>query len=748
MTQHKERLNRPRAAAWALILLLTGCGGERENAASFSTLDLGSSNALGSSGVIGLTSRPVSTTCLAAEAPDSGDFRLAQVWPRVHFREPIGLVQMPGATDNDYYLLEKGGRIFRLSADFSSGDYATFLDLRGVVEAEGEGGVLSMAFHPNYPEQPYVYVSYLANESGQSTRISRFTSIDGTSATDEKILWTLPQSPNPYGPSAIHKGGSLAFGPDGYLYMSVGDDKRTFSAGDPNLQYGTIIRIDVGLKPTPATPSPEPSVPPPAGYAIPADNPFGNEVYAYGFRNPGQISFDRETGDLWAGDAGGECFEEINRVQKGGNYGWPNWEADLCGPGGCQGVNTLPVHQYGSAEACGASDAVTGGYVYRGRLNPALVGKYIYGDYQTGQVWAYDRANRFNEEVFVEGRARALAAFGEDNQGELFHIDTVTGVVSRIETSPRQAQPTVLPQRLSQTGCFAELGDPLVPAEGVLRYDIALGAWSGGAEQQRFLSLPAHTSFAIDDHGHWSLPPGGVLIKNFQWQGENLETRFVVRYLNGAYGTYTYEWTEADDAVLVDAQGKDVALAGGQFWRFPSRDQCRQCHTPRAGYALGLETRQMNIERQYAATGTVANQLWTFAALNMLSGDIESLPPFPSITDASASLEERVQAYLHVNCANCHRDGGGFQSLWDARFDTAFPDKGLCDAAPITSITELANERYLNPGDHQSSSIWARINKHDHSQMPPLGSTLADPQGAELVASWVDALADCPRLQF
>lgn len=737
-----------------MLLLLTGCGGESETATSFAASDSGSSSALGSSGVIGLASRPVSTTCLAAEAPDSGDFQLAQVWSRVHFRQPIGLVQMPGAIDNDYYLLEKDGRIFRLSADFSSGDYATFLDLRDVVGAGDQGGVLSMAFHPDYPEQPYVYVSYLANEGDYSTRISRFTSIDGTSAIDEEILWTLPQNSSPYGLGSIHKGGSLAFGPDGFLYMSVGDDQRTFSAGDPNLQYGTIIRIDVGLtadghpRHKPAAPGSEPSIPSPAGYAIPADNPFGNEVYAYGFRNPWRISFDRKTGDLWAGDAGGECFEEINRIQKGGNYGWPNWEADLCGPGGCQGDNTLPVHQYQNAETCGTDNAVTGGYVYRGRLNPGLVGKYIYGDYQTGQVWAYDRANRFNEDVFVEGRARGLAAFGEDNQGELFHIDAVTGVISRIETSARQAQPTALPQRLSQTGCFAELGEQLVPAEGVMRYDIALDAWSDGAEKQRFLSLPEHTSFVIDDDGHWSLPRGAVLIKNFQWQGDNLETRFVVRYLNGAYGTYTYEWTEADDAVLVDAQGKDLALAGGQFWRFPSRDECRQCHTPRAGYVLGLETRQMNIQRQYAATDTVANQLWTFAALDMLSGDIESLPPFPSITDASASLEERVQAYLHVNCASCHRGSGGFQSIWDARFDTAFPDKGLCDAASTTPMTELAAEHYLRPGDHQNSSIWERINKHDQSHSRPHGRTLVDPQAAELVASWVDALADCPRLQF
>lgn len=634
---------------------------------------------------------------------------------------------MPGAADNPYYVMEKGGRILRLSADFSATSAGMFLDLRDVVETGGEGGIFSMAFHPDYPEQPYVYVSYLVEEDGYLTRISRFTSLDGIEASGEKILFNLPQNKSPFSLGSIHNAGTLAFGPDGYLYMSVGDDKRTMAAASTDNLYGTIIRIDVDTD---------------ESYTVPADNPYDNEIFAYGFRNPWRISFDRATGDLWAADVGEECFEEINRVEIGGNYGWPNWEADVCGPGKCNGENTLPVYQYHTRPSCGLGNSITGGYVYRGTLNPSLTGKYIYGDYQTGQVWAFDIQKGFNEDLFVDSRSDGIASFGEDNQGEVFHIDIVTGVISRIQTRGTTGGVAGPPEKLSQTGCFAALGETLNPAKGVLAYDIAQPFWSDGAEKQRYLSLPADSAFTANSQGDWELPIGGVLIKHFRWEGKNLETRFVVRYRNGSYGTYTYEWNSANDAVLIDAAGKDVTLADGHEWRYPSRSECRQCHTSRAGYILGPETRQMNINRRYTETGRTANQFQTLVGLGMVKGNTVAAPPFPALNNTSASVAERALSYIHVNCASCHRGAGGSQSTWDARFSTPFAEKGLCRTSPVKPVTDVQPEYYVAPGEHESSSIWWRVHVRGSAQMPPIGSNRVDSVGSAILAQWIDGLTD------
>lgn len=640
---------------------------------------------------------------------------------------------MPGSATNPYYVMEKTGRILRLPADTNSTSTTLFLDLRNVVSSAGEGGIYNMVFHPQYPKKPYVYVSHMVDEGGFLTRISRFTTLDGMTASDEKILFNLPLNPSPIGQGSIHLAGTMAFGPDGYLYMSVGDNKRTTAVGVANQLYGSIIRINVDVDES-------------LTYAIPDKNPYQNEVFAYGFRNPWRISFDRATGDLWAGDVGEECFEEINRVELGRNYGWPNWEGDICGPGGCKGDNTLPVYKYHTAKTCGPGNSVTGGYVYRGQKNPKLVGKYIYGDYQTGLVWAYDIKNGFNEDLFVDGRGSGIAAFGEDNSGELYHIDIVQGRISRLDPGVNTTVAGGPAQNLADTQCFKQLANTLEPSEGVIGYDIAQPFWSDGAVKERFLSLPAATTFNIDAAGDWELPLGGVLIKNFKWLGKNIETRFVVRYNNGAYGAYTYEWTSENAAVLVPSTGKDTILEGGTAWRYPSRNECFQCHTTRAGYILGPETRQMNIDHYFPTTKRIANQFKTLDALGMLSGTRTAIAPFPAVDDMSKSLNSRALAYLHVNCASCHRGTGGAQSIWDARITTSLANKGLCGVTPIKTVTNSpSKEHYINPGDHLTSSIWWRVQHRGQDQMPPLVSTIADSLGTNLLANWIDGLSliDC-----
>jgi glucose/arabinose dehydrogenase len=293
----------------------------------------------------------------------------------------------------------------------------TFLDIRNKVEDSGnEEGLLGVAFHPQYKTNGYFYVNYTANNPDR-TVISRFkvstTNPDIADPTSEVVLLTFNQ------PYSNHNGGQVLFGPDEYLYIGVGDGG---SGGDPqghgqNLKtlLGTILRIDVNKQEGGKK------------YAIPADNPFtGNksgykeEIYAYGLRNPWRLSFDPVTKKLWTGDVGQNAYEEIDIIEKGGNYGWNIMEGKHCFEPrrNCnqQGLK-LPVWEYPRSEGV----SITGGFVYRGPSLPELKGKYIYADYGSGRIWALDATNPANpvNTTLTESNLN-ISAFGVDARNELY----------------------------------------------------------------------------------------------------------------------------------------------------------------------------------------------------------------------------------------------------------------------------------------------------------------------------------------
>jgi glucose/arabinose dehydrogenase len=278
-----------------------------------------------------------------------------------------------------------------------------FLDITDRVNAGGnEMGLLGLAFHPDYEQNGFFYVNYTGD--GGNTRISRFQA-NGNSADNasEKVLLIIDQ------PYENHNGGALSFGPDGYLYAGLGDGGL---AGDPhkngqniNALLGKILRVDVN--------NGDP-------YAIPSDNPFGNEVWAYGLRNPWRISFDRATGDLWIGDVGQGTWEEVDYLaagsEGGANFGWSVMEGNHAYDSEPQSGMLLPATEYSHAEG-GCS--VTGGYVYRGTI-PEWNGVYIYGDYCSGKVWALILSNgQWQSQVMFETDLR-ITSFGQDESGEIY----------------------------------------------------------------------------------------------------------------------------------------------------------------------------------------------------------------------------------------------------------------------------------------------------------------------------------------
>lgn len=277
-----------------------------------------------------------------------------------------------------------------------------FLNIDDRVNDSGnEMGLLGLAFHPNFEQNGWFYLNYTGD--GGDTRISRFQASGNTAdPASEKVLMVVSQ------PFPNHNGGAVAFGPDGYLYLGLGDGG---AAGDPfkngqnqNTLLGAILRIDVN--------NGDP-------YSIPADNPFGNEVWAYGLRNPWRISFDRITGDLWIGDVGQGRWEEIDYLPAGSpggaNFGWSVMEGGHDYDGVFQDGMLLPVAEYSHDFGC----SVTGGYVYRGSI-PEWNGIYLYGDYCRGTVWGLILSNgQWQSQVLFEAGLR-ITSFGEDESGELY----------------------------------------------------------------------------------------------------------------------------------------------------------------------------------------------------------------------------------------------------------------------------------------------------------------------------------------
>lgn len=322
------------------------------------------------------------------------------------------------------FLVEQPGRILIL--DNGAVLPTPFLDIRALVLSGGERGMFSVAFPPGYPSKGHFYVDYTRVPDG-ATVVARYAvTVDPNIADNgsETVLLIVGQ------PFSNHNGGQLAFGPDGYLYIGMGDGG---SGGDPqnNAQspgtlLGKLLRLDVESGAVP--------------YGIPADNPFlGDpdfleEIWALGLRNPWRFSFDRDTGDLYLADVGQNRVEEVDFLPfgsgGGSNYGWSVMEGDLCfsDPSCTPGGFVLPVATYDHDQGC----SVTGGYVYRGSTYPALQGLYFYGDFCSGRVWGLRKNGALWENVLLSDTAYSISTFGEDETGDLYLADYGSGTVYRI----------------------------------------------------------------------------------------------------------------------------------------------------------------------------------------------------------------------------------------------------------------------------------------------------------------------------
>lgn len=723
----------------------------------------------------------------------TGGYRIVEAFPQLTFGEPLHMQPVPRSTE--LIVVEKEGRLVAFEDHPDTYMKRVVLDIRGQVESTLDSGMLGLAFHPDFgdaasPNRDYLYVYYRytpdPTESDKAyLRLSRFTwdPATGTAAAGSEFVLI-----NQYDRNNWHSGGGLLFGPDGFLYLSIGDEGGVNDFYDATQKldagfFSGVLRIDVdqdGTKSHPVRRQPRSDEAPPEGwpptfsqgYFIPNDNPWISEdgstleeFFAIGLRNPHRMTLDPATGDLWVGDVGQSTEEEVSRIVRGGNYQWPFREGDATGPKATpieiQGFEVPPVHTYGR----GSGTCIIGGYVYRGALLPELNGKYLFGDLGSEQVWSLDPDGG---NVVVENILNlasepylpdfSMSSFGIDAGGELYLIflggrGYNDGRIYRIERSTVGTPEP--PSLLSETNAFTDLAS-LTPSAGVIPYDVNQPLWSDAAEKKRWIAIPNDGNPDSDaeqiiwsEDGNWDFPVGTVLIKHFEFPGRRLETRFMARGEDGVWFGFTYRWREdgSDAELLASEPLEENVVTDGvtRTWHFPGRNECASCHNEKAGRVLGVKTSQLNRDFFYETTGRSANQLVTLNRLGFFAGGIDESILGEVLTarhqsNQAATLERRARSYLDANCAHCHQPGTSARANFDARLSTAPWAQNLISAEPLNDFG-ITGASLVAPGHPELSTLLLRVGSTEAGvAMPPVAKHLVDAAGMELLTEWIRSL--------
>jgi putative heme-binding domain-containing protein len=693
-------------------------------------------------------------------------FKVVRAFPNLKFDHPLLIARYPGGSR--LIVGEQSGILYSF-ADDPHARADLFLDLprqiqtvRRLAGAKEVEAVYGLVFHPDFERNRQCFVCYTLRSSDprqmnlpDGTRVSRFrvtpTDPPRIDPSSEEIVVTFLQGG--------HNGGDLHFGPDGMLYISTGD------AANPNppdpLNTGqdisdllsSILRIDVDHKDEGKA------------YAIPRDNPFvatkgaRPEVWAYGFRNPWRMSFDRQTGELFVGDVGWELWEMVHRVEKGGNYGWSAREASQPIKPGQPAPS--PIHpaliELPHTIAC----SVTGGLVYRGQKFPELRGAYVFGDWETRRLWAArfdgDRTTQMPE---IARPSVRIVAFCDNREGEIYFLDYDGGTIHTIERNDARSGNLAFPTRLSQTGLFADVRAQ-APMPGVLPFAVTCRQWQDGATADHWVAFPGESFATLYTEGKpipgmvdWHrfrmhFPRDAVLVKSISLAGRRLETQLL--HFDGVdWYAYTYAWRDDQaDADLVPADGAEKDVHDGERkrpWSFHSRSQCISCHNAWSEYALAFRPEQLNRPGPDGRNQLIA--LTDSGLVRRSDNDGKPLPPFDTGSaagerrladpaDVGQPVEARARSYLHTNCGHCHVFGGGGAVDLQLQFSIANAEMKAIGVRPSRGDFALPGADIIKPGDPSASTLYFRMAKFGRDRMPHLGSERPDETGLDLIARWI-----------
>ncbi|WP_179019675.1 PQQ-dependent sugar dehydrogenase [Winogradskyella forsetii] len=626
-----------------------------------------------------------------------------------------------------------------------------------------------------------------------------------------------------------HYGGGLEFGNDGFLYLTTGEMGSWSRAQNiTNNLAGGVLRLDVDkrggsishppIRKKPSAPilnplynasnsnCPEYLAGEISGeeYFIPNDNPFSDstpgsttslygqlnlttpdpndvyqvgdfyeEYYAIGLRNPFRMTKDRLTGTFYIGDVGLDSQEEIDILRSGANYGWPEHEGVIDGPG-CDpngGLFNDMSHQ-GPMTAFTSSNAnsITGGFVYRGTGIPELYGKYLCADYGSGdEIFSVDISTGDYIEIAT---LTNVISFGEDNDGELFllTLDSSGPIYKLIDDDVNDGG--TAPLLLSETGVFSSLST-LEPIDGFVPYELYEPFWSDGALKKRWIGVPnndgvhsgSSEQIKYSEYGDWEFPVGTVIIKQFDLQVDDsdpsitkkIETRFSIMGNDGKMYFLSYNWNDAQtDAVLQVStfdEPVDIATTGGgtrtQIWHFPANSECIDCHNDSNNGVLGLKARYLNTDYDYSnydSNGQVGNQLVTLSHIGVIDESITDIDTpgilaNKSLQDPNATLDEKARSYLDLNCAYCHRHDNDNRAEFDLRIFNSLEATELLTSTILNPLGIDPNEKIVYAGDASKSILYHRMNSVNPAiMMPPLAKSIIDQPAVDLIDAWINQL--------
>lgn len=656
-----------------------------------------------------------------------------QVFTQIALNDGLEMQIVPGA--GRFAVVEKNGKIwtFKDSTDTAAKDL--LIDLKPDHSALSYG--YGIAFHPRWRENGLVFITYVEGDKNpDGSKLSRFK----LKQQDPPVLDPKSETVLLTWLSGGHNGAHLQFGPDGMLYCTTGD--ATAPSPPDSLKTGqdlsdflsSILRIDVDHEENGKA------------YAIPKDNPFLQtpnarpEIYAFGFRNPWKISFDTK-GRLWCGDVGWELWEMIHLVPIGGNHGWSAMEAsqpimpELKGPGDI----IPPVAAHPHTEAA----SITGGYVYHGSRYPELRDAYIYGDYETGKIWAlWHDGTRVTRREEIADTPHKIVSFGQSKDGEVYWLNWEKDTrIYRLARNPAAGKPSQFPRKLSETGLFTDTAAQ-TPAAGVLPFDVIEPMWQDGAAAKRFIALPEGQKIKTTTSGNpakpnykveW--PMNAVLARTVTLKEQRVETQ-VLHFDGETWNGYSYRWNEAGtDANLVGADGDEFEVRK-QPWRIHGRAECARCHTNWSGFAVGFQPDQLaNIDGKRPEDALLFDGPFFDRMKNRLA----------SSGDPKASLEDRARSWLHANCAHCHRRNGGGSVQLMVNGDLPTAETMMMDEKPVRGDLALTDARVIAPGRPHQSVLIARISRSGTGHMPMIGAREVDPHGFKLLWDWISEGAAAPQ---
>lgn len=719
--------------------------------------------------------KPWTTSHVVGSPDPPPPFKIVRAFRQLKFDRPLLLARCPGSSR--LFIGEQSGVLYSF-VDHPDSKADLFCDLRKELktvhllsEAKEVESVYGLVFHPQFEKNRQCFVCYTLQGKNSrepnlkdGTRVSRFS----VTATDppridpasEEIVLTFLQGG--------HNGGDLHFGPDGMLYISTGDASGpnppdTLNTGqDISDLHSSILRIDVdqadvGQK-----------------YAVPKDNPFvalqgaRPEVWAYGFRNPFRMSFDRQTGELYVGDVGWDLWESIHRIEKGGNYGWSATEGPQTIKAGQVGPTPIhpPLIQLPHTIAC----SITGGYVYRGQKFPELRGAYLFGDWETRRLWAARfQGGKTTEMPEIVRATVRIVAFGEDTHGELYFLDHDNGTIHTLERNDLGAQNADFPPTLTRTGLFASVKDH-TPADGVIPFTINSRQWQDGATEEHWVAFPGVSAAVLHATGkpipglvYWHnfrmhFPKDAVLMRTLFLGAKRIETQ-LLHYDGLDWRPYTYAWRDDQtDADLVPADGAEVELKGikignhveqNRVWQFYSRTQCMSCHTNQSEYALAFLPEQLNRPGRDGQNQLVG--LTETGMIRRVDNDGNPQPPFDIAsasrerrisdpTDESQPLEARARGYLHANCGHCHSVHGGGTVALRLQSQIRVDEMNAVGVRPIRGDFALPEADIIKPGNPYASTLYFRMAKFGRDRMPHIGSERPDEAGLKLIERWISGM--------